>query len=63
MLAFLDEVSCLMEFYGEVSCSLQFSGEVPSLLAFFVQKSQALALSCSSIDLSPTSFFLFFLVF
>ena len=47
-LAFSDEVSCLMAFYGE---------------AFLVEESQALALSCNSVDLSPTLFFLFFLVF
>ena len=58
MLAFSDEASCLM-----ASCSLLFSGEVSSLLAFLVEESQALALSCSSVELSPTSFFLFFLVF
>ena len=45
------------------SCSLLFSGEVSSLLAFLVEESHALALSCSSVDLSPTSFLLFLLVF
>ena len=45
------------------SCLLLFFGEVSRLLAFVVEESQALALPCSSVDLSPTWFFLFFLVF